>query len=418
MVIGISPEYNYPGKLEEWKQNNTFYASNFGASLITRSLMKIFDGDYISDFSDFDQLNEQYDLCVLAFATHITSWRDVSFYSNIVEKLDMPVLAPSLGVQDYSQSSNEVFKLHPSLVRLLDIVSERSQWIGVRGPFTASILYKNGYNQVLPVGCPSLQSNLVDNIQIKKKASFQAPVIVYQQNIARNGYKLMQEAPILGQDFIDEVVFTDQLDDDLSLKKMQEKVYNKFSHKEHVLKAIEKNGHFPANYEDWFQTIGEKDFVVGTRLHGVFAGLLRNIPSVLIPRDIRTKEISEFYQLPTVKIDHIEDYSLEKIYEEVDFETFNKTYKKRYRNFFNFLEENKVRHRLAAPSEPGSFEFSIDDFSKIFSQLSSDRNNMEKRLLKVEKLLSDEKGRKNGLIKETIKKIPFAKNIAKAIRNQ
>ena len=129
MIIGLGPDYNYPGDFHQWKLDNTRYASNHGASLISRALIKQLAADYVDDFSDIDNLNRTYDACVIAFATHVTSWRDVSEYTSVIEKLKMPVHAFSLGIQDYSGSSTSVNNLHPSMVRLLEIVSDRSKYM-------------------------------------------------------------------------------------------------------------------------------------------------------------------------------------------------------------------------------------------------------------------------------------------------
>jgi len=133
MVIGLGPDYNYPGKLALWGKNNTRYASNHGASLISRTIAKQFNAEYIDDLSNIELLNEKYDTCFIAFATHITTWRDVSEYADVIEKLKMKVIALSLGVQDYFSKSNDTFVFHPSLMRLLSIVNHKSSYIGVRG---------------------------------------------------------------------------------------------------------------------------------------------------------------------------------------------------------------------------------------------------------------------------------------------
>ena len=67
MIIGLSPEYNYPGSFEKWSSNNTYYASNHGASYICRALLRQFYADYIDDFSDIPALRNQYVCACLLF---------------------------------------------------------------------------------------------------------------------------------------------------------------------------------------------------------------------------------------------------------------------------------------------------------------------------------------------------------------
>src|SRR5690554_3666028 len=105
LVIGLGPEYNYPGNVKEWSSDNTKYASNHGASLISRTLLKMFDADYTSDLNNPSKYKNKYELLIIAFATHATDWRDVSPYAEFTEKLNIPTSIFSLGVQDYSSES-------------------------------------------------------------------------------------------------------------------------------------------------------------------------------------------------------------------------------------------------------------------------------------------------------------------------
>jgi len=151
MVIGIRPDYSYAGSTEAWYRNNTYYSANMGACFISRTLLRQFNADYVDDFSDLRSLRDTYDVCLLALSTHIHRRRDVSFYVDLLEQLDMPTFAVSLGIEDYrAESHMDEFVLDSSVKRLLDIVSSRSRWIGVRGPHSAAALIRNG----LVTSCP------------------------------------------------------------------------------------------------------------------------------------------------------------------------------------------------------------------------------------------------------------------------
>src|SRR5690606_21682843 len=116
MVIGLGPEYNYDiNNHEVWSNDSTKYASNHGASFISRTLIDYFNADYIDDFSQVSKYKDNYDLCVIAFATHITEKRDVSRYAEFIKALQIKTVAFSLGIQDYSGSLYIVNTIHPSL---------------------------------------------------------------------------------------------------------------------------------------------------------------------------------------------------------------------------------------------------------------------------------------------------------------
>lgn len=365
MIIGLSPEYNYPGSFEMWKSNNTYYASNHGASFICQALLRQFDADYIDDFSDIPSLKNRYDVCVLALSTHIHRKRDISHLADIVEKLNMKTIVPSLGMEDYIAAANDIVELHPSVIRLLRLVSERSEAIGVRGPHTASILQKHGFENVIPVGCPTLQWQLKDNIFINKNGSMTKPLIVYHRTMCSYALEAMKSATILGQDFLDEVIFTNNRHNDNLLHKQEMSQYLRFNDYRTILAIINKNGIFPNRYKLWFDIIGSHDFVIGARLHGCIAALIQEVPAILVPRDLRMREIADFYNIPTASIEDIKEKSIKQLFDEVDFSNFKKTLKDRYKNYYDFLEKNKLVHKLKSPvpSDEDSIEVSFEQGS-------------------------------------------------------
>lgn len=347
MVIGLNPEYNYPGTLEKWNTNNTFFAGNFGACLITRAIMRIFNADYVWDFSDLEAIRNNYDTCILALSTHVHEHRNVSYYADIVEKLNMKTVITSLGVQDYINSIADMEHIHPSVLRLLEIVSERSQWIGVRGPHTARILEKAGFSNVREIGCPTMHWHLDDRLSIRKKSAVENPLLLYQQTLLPSAEEIMRMVPFMGQDFLDQVVFTNELNDDQRLMQMQESNYAKAGCGAHTFDFIKKNGIFPKTFDEWFEIIGKHDFIFGPRIHGSIAALIQGIPAVLLVRDLRAKEIADFYSIPNASYDCLVNMDVHDLYMRANFDEFNNAHKKRHSNFYDFLESNELRHSLS-----------------------------------------------------------------------
>lgn len=265
MLIGLGPEYNYPGNYANWRRENTRYASNHGASLISRSIAKEFSADYIDNFENIDELREKYDTCFIAFATHLTTWRDVSEYADIIEKLKMKTVVLSLGVQDYMGSMDRVFTIHPSLRRLLNYVSDTSGYIGVRGHYTASLLYKNGFKNVVPTGCPTMYWRLENNMNIQKPDKIEKPILVYQKTIAGFSNIINNAIPV-GQDFIDEPIFTDRLKEDTHLYNLETKWYAKQKNSAEILNVINTKGVFHETFQEWFDFVNSSDFVIASSI--------------------------------------------------------------------------------------------------------------------------------------------------------
>ena len=351
MVIGLGPEYNYPGEFSKWREQNTRYASNHGASFISRALARQFDADYVDDFSDLDALRRTYDCCLIAFASHVSDRRDVSLYADVVERLDMKTVAISLGIRDYSEDVGELQSLHPSLIRLLRVVERSSELIGVRGYYTASLLQAYGFTNVVPVGCPTFFWNLKPELRIEKPATFSKPLVAYHRKMAVENQDILKNTTILGQDFLDEAVFTKNLVADTKLRELEGGEYRKLQNGQQILDVIGEWGVFPRNFQEWFTTIGNHDFVFGSRLHGTVAALVQGIPAVLIVRDVRTLEMARMFKIPHVTIAELKHMTKEQLYDAADYSAFSSNYSLRYDNYLSVLEENGLSHKLAV-SDP------------------------------------------------------------------
>jgi hypothetical protein len=349
MVIGLGPEYHYPGKLSEWSKNNTLYAANFGASLISDSILRQFNADYVEAIDNISDLRSKYDTCVLALATHLHPSRDVSHYTKAVEKLQMKTIVLSIGISDYTPSIEDSYDLHPSVRRLLEVASETSEWIGVRGHYSAGLLRRKGFSNVLPIGCPTAYRGMRDDLKVQKKENFKNVVVPYHLSLAKDCPEFVGKHTLLGQDFQDEAVFTENLVDDSSLIDWLKTQFESSKSFEYMRECVRTNGVFRPSFEEWFAYIGQHDFVVGPRLHGCLAGLIQGIPTVMTPRDLRGTEIAEFFEIPTCSYEDLRTRSLADIYADADFSDFNDLYPKRYADYVAFLNANGLEHQLAAP---------------------------------------------------------------------
>ena len=379
MMIGLGPEYNYPGTFSKWGgKYNTRYASNFGASLIARSLMKQFGAVYVDDFSDIAFLKNNYDTCILAFANHITNWRDVSIYAAVVKQLDMKTVALSLGVQDYVDDTN--ITIHPSMLSLLKLVSERSDVIGVRGHYSASILYKAGIKNVAPIGCPTLFWGLKGCLNIDKKESCRRAVLVYQRTISAVRPDLFNDSVLLGQDFLDEVIMSNDPNNDPALLNYELGEYARLGVGLNVIERVRKNGIFPVNFSSWFKYISDSDFVFGPRLHGCIAGLIQGVPSVLLARDLRTSEIAEMFNIPCFTYSQLSDISVEQLYAQADYSKLIETYKRRFDNYRAVIEQNGLRSNLAG-GDIASYTYDAYDIrSAVFSASNMVKDSGRRRM--------------------------------------
>jgi hypothetical protein len=342
MVMGLRPYYYYPGTLAKWGANNTLNAANMGAAFICRSLLRQFDATYVEQFDDIAALNRDYDVCILALATHVHPRRDVSFFADIAEQLTMPVYAFSLGITDEVTEAGEL-TLHPSVHRLLSIVAERTRWIGVRGPHTAAVLERAGFANVVPIGCPSLYWNRTRDFRIEKPAaSPERTAFVYHWMAAVLCAHQFRNVPIVAQDFLDQPLFTDELPDDKALRDYLDKRYASLPGANGILGEIARRGVFFREFADWLSFLCQHQFIFGPRLHGCLASLAHGIPALLTPRDLRVREVAEFFSLPFVPLAELEGRTIPQLYDACDFSAFNAAYPGRFDNYRRFLAENRL----------------------------------------------------------------------------
>ncbi|MFI1745803.1 polysaccharide pyruvyl transferase family protein [Thalassobellus sediminis] len=426
MVIGLGPEYNYNVKNHSvWSNDNTKYASNHGASLISRTLIEFFNADYIDDFSNIEYYKKEYDLCVIAFATHVTDWRDVSRYSEFVKALGIKTIAFSLGIQDYAKASSNVNTIHPSLKKLLDYVIISSGFCGVRGPNTASVLIKAGYKpeNIIRLGCPTLFRPLKRGLKITKNQNFNKPLIVFHRTMANLNKSLVDGAPLLGQDFLDEVIFNNGISNQHKIKELELNRYSEHKNGSYTLEKVAENGVFYRTFEEWFNEIKKHDFVLGARLHGCIAALIQGIPAVMIARDIRVQEIAEFYKIPYIKYEDVGNKTIQEIYEDANFDEFNKLYVHRFDNFIKLMDDLKVTDHLTFKKEiPDDYWFNKSDMNADIRICYSDLKNLSLKVeglsKKVNKLeiLSTNIEKKTNKVLGLFKKIPGFKILKKIIK--
>jgi len=422
MVIGLGPDYNYSiNDHDAWDKDNTKYASNHGASLIARTIQKYFDAVFISDFSNPEKYRKEYDLCVIAFATHITSWRDVSIYTNFIKKLGIKTVAFSLGIQDYAGSTTNVHSLHFSIKELLEHVIQSSGYVGVRGPHTAALLLKNGFKQstVRQIGCPTVFNPVNRDLKISKHADELNPIIVFHRTMADLNERLIGGAPLLGQDYLDEVIFKDEVSEDQPMRKIEMRRFKNHKNGLFTLNQIKSNGVFHNTFDEWFDEIKSHNFVLGARLHGCIGALIQNVPAVMIARDIRVQEIAEFYGIPYLKYSDVKNLSIKEIYEGADYSRFNSIYKVRFDNFVKLLSDTGIIERslfskFDVPQEVVYLESDLNIFNEIlFQEIRGLAENSETQMKSLNDRLKQMNGRIDYVVNK-INKIPGA-NIVKKL---
>ena len=127
---------------------------NTGNMMFTESLLRAISGAKWGSFSLTPEELDGRDAIVLAAANWINSFEDFGWLVERLERSKLPVILVGVGAQ--SSLKMEIPVLKPGTLKLLQLVSQRSESIAARGAFTCEVLSSYGINIALPTGCPSL----------------------------------------------------------------------------------------------------------------------------------------------------------------------------------------------------------------------------------------------------------------------
>ena len=344
MVIGLTPEYIYSDQSNNYAENEKLYSTNHGAAFITQSIMKIFDGDYIDINAehDFVELRNTYSQCVIATASQLGPSRDLSLLVSFLEKLDIKPFFVSGGV-DAGGKYCINYKLHPSIIRLLEMCSVDDTYIGVRGDLSAFYLHKHGFNSCAPIGCPSIYSQGLLDYDYSLEARGNETGVPFHWALAAALMQNNEKYNYIGQDIFDEELLKGNAPDTIVSKIANVFGVSKQDASQNLINSVGSNSTFPVNYSDWYSLIGNQKRVLSGRLHANICALIQGVASVLVPWDMRTYELVDYLCLPHISWDDLKGKNINDVYKDADFQKFNHRIKQCYLNWVSFNEHNGLK---------------------------------------------------------------------------
>lgn len=132
-----------------------------------------------------------------------------------------------------------------------------------------------------------------------------------------------------------------------------------------------------ADMNDWWNYLKENNFnySFGSRIHGTIMALLSGVPATIVTMDSRTREMAEFFSIPHVmghKKYCFEKDELYKIYDEMNYSMFNKSFTKKFLEYEKFLKEHGI---VSHVNENNTFFMSKK--SNVHKGLEENRENFE-----------------------------------------
>jgi hypothetical protein len=256
--------------------------------------------------------------------------------------------------------------LAEGMLRLLRAVAARSRSISVRGATTAEVLGDHGIRDVRVTGCPSLMWHVDRPARVARRPAMPGRICVNgtrydQADVLQPGSR--SEAGVWMMRFarhhrLDYVAQSEVPDLTVARGEGTAEERDRFLgylcrvYADRDAAALAANlrahMHIFADVPSWLDFLAGKDLVIGTRLHGVIAGLLAGVPGVLVTHDARTAEMAAFAGIPAIDAARLMAGGPAALRDmDGSFEAFNSRQVQIARTLAAFLDENDVAHRLA-----------------------------------------------------------------------
>ena len=313
---------------------------------------------------DIDRCNAEYDYCFLRGSNYVHNEMDWESAPEVLKRLKIPVIAFGIGAQAPSKGP---LVLSEQTKRVMHLIAERCTTMGVRGSYTAQVLWDIGIKNTRIVGCPTLFRRRDPDLRID------LPPL---ETVKRLGYTLRREVShtyspdvdrylslqretilemakrfdvtVMAQGEIEEkkIVFGTAEQKEAALQALADAKW--FTGPDDPMLALYRNKLFYSDtVADYDAVARRQDAVLGYRLHGNLISLANGVPAVYFTYDSRTAEFVETFGIPAFDIYAGKQFVLEEYWNQELFERFNRNYYHRYRDMRLFLEENGLPHRMA-----------------------------------------------------------------------
>ncbi len=331
---------------------NLVYAYSIYRALMTEDT-QIHSTYYRLDYSEreIDNINEKYDCFVIPLAD---AFRDgyadsLKSIAKIVRQLKIPTVVVGVGLRaPFEPDLKKGFPFDAAVKEFMDAVLEKSAIVGVRGPITSEYLTKLGYidgKHHMVIGCPSMYMygrdlNIRDTKITKDSLVCVNNSIISPENVLnfidrstlefKNSYFIPQRSDELKMEYF-------------GIPISNPKYHNKPNYPstfEHYLYQ-ENRVRFFINFREWNRFLSKADFCFGARMHGNISSVVSGTPSLIIPKDARMRELSEYHNLTRVMSNDIhENTNIWDLIEKADFKAPCKNQNKNFDNYRDFLNIN------------------------------------------------------------------------------
>lgn len=356
---GMSPFESFPAR--KILLNNSI-GTNVGNFLYVYGILRnitqedsvITPDHYKKNYSDadIDKINQTQDIFIIPLADAFRSdfVPSLKMMTRLVKKLTIPCVIIGVGLRaPFEPDFSTAYDFDEAVKEFVRAVLKKSSMIGVRGEITSAYLSHLGFREGtdhMAIGCPSMYT-VGPSLNIRQTDITKDSRVCINSSIT---------APDNVHEFLDRVTkefpdwhFVPQVLRELRLLYTGTPFTAKCNphYPRYITDETYRTGksEFFLNVPTWLEYMSKADLAIGSRLHGNIAALLAGTPSILIPKDARVRELSEYHDFTRVNLTDITaDTDIWDLINSVDFQQPCRKQEANFHRFLGFLEKNEIPH--------------------------------------------------------------------------
>ena len=365
---GMSPLDDFP---PEYYVSHNALGNNIGNSLYAYSLFRTLTTEdtsmiptylkYIYTDEEIEQINSEFSCFIIPLANAFRKdfIGELNGLTSMVKRLKIPCIVTGVGTDiRYGDDVDARLPFEKEVKDFLSAVLDKSGVIGVRGQFTADYLKKLGYAEerdTMVIGCPSMymygRELSIKDSDIRTDSKI---VVNYADKVPENLLRFTQanlsrlEDPYTIGQTNKELHFiycgkevSEASGFNMAVSSVKDRMY------------LEDRMRFPLYVQAWLDFMKDMDFTFGSRLHGNIASILAGVPALMICKDYRMEELSEYHCLPWVSGETVdENTDIFDLVKKVDLHSPEKVQARNFDRFIEFLDKNGLDHIYKNGHEP------------------------------------------------------------------
>ena len=248
------------------------------------------------------------------------------------------------------------------------LIAERCETVGVRGDYTAEVLWDVGVRNLRVIGCPTLSPRNPDlRIDLPPLDSIERVAFTLRREVSATYARDIERYLGLQEQVIADLVgrfaeVTVSAQGEIEEKKI---VFGTDEQREQAIErliggrwldgpddpltALCRTRLFYSDVvADYESMVRRHELVLGYRLHGNLIASANGVPSIYFTYDSRTAEFAERSRSRRSTCSPARRSKLERYWDQALFERFNRAYRHGWREMCAFLDENGVAHRLGS----------------------------------------------------------------------